>query len=426
MTGQVPADLTDATLPPNPKGGWSTTIVPVPDALIATTASQEMIQPMGIFDADGRYVHEAVLWRGRPLMVAPEPPAPVDHLAGRWIWGGVLLNHFGHFLTESLGRLWALQAVAGPVDGLIFVSKREEAEDGADVAMQAYHRLFFDLAQVDVPIRIITRPTRVDLLEVPGQGFGIGPMAAGTAAFRAFMADRFARDVAPVGGPRLYISRSGMSAQRGGILMEARLEALLAAEGYEIFHPQQHALDAQIARYKGARQIVALDGSALHLAAMSGARGQRVAVIKRRDSHASDSIITHLASFLGIAPDVIDVIRQDWVRSDRKRADRFSIGELDFAALGRALTAAGYVEGGDGWLSPTPVEVQAAIRDVEASLKRRKLTFTPVPQLSQRASNPGDGGSAPLLPVPAPARDIPKRRALRMQQRALAKTNPGT
>lgn len=411
-----PQNLIDATLAPSPEGGWSGALVPVTDALVATTPSQEMIQPMGIFDAKGRYVHEAVLWRGKPLMVEPpERPEAVDHLPGRWIWGGVLLNHFGHFLTESIGRLWALDAIEGPFDGIVFVPKREDETEGAPVEMQPFHRLFFDLAGVDVPIRILSRPTRIERLEVPGQGFGIGPMAAGTAAFRDFMARRFAQDIAATGGERLYISRSGLSAQRGGILWETRLEELLAREGYEIFHPQRHSMSEQIARYKAARQIVALDGSALHLVAMSGVRGQRVAMIKRRDSHASDSIITHLASFLGVTPDVIDVIRQDWVRADRKRADRFSIGELDFAALGRALAAAGYIAQGEDWPALSPAEVRAAISAIEATLQRRKLTFAPLPRRkSERRAGTGERAAAPQ----AATERIPERRARRLQRRA--------
>ncbi|MCB6176733.1 glycosyltransferase family 61 protein [Rhodobacter sp. Har01] len=377
-----PTDLDDPSLAPSPLGGWSCRIRPVPDAVIATTLSQETVQPIGVFDAGRGYVHEAVLWRGGPLMVEPDYVAPQDCLPGRWLWGGVLLNHFGHFLTETTGRLWALDAVQGPVDGIVFVSKRSGDEANGPLELHAFQRLFFDLLGLDLPIRIVTRPTRVDLLEVPGQGFGIGPLGGGTPAFRDFMLRRFARSVAPQGGARLYISRSGLSAARGGILEEARLEQLLAAEGYEIYHPQKHSLTEQIARYKAGRQIVALDGSALHLLAMAGARDQQVAVIKRRDSHASDSIIQHLTSFLGNRPQVIDVIRQDWVRSDRKRADRFSIGELDFAALGQALAAAGFVPQGTAWASLTEAEARAAIREAEARLKRGKLTFSPLPSRS--------------------------------------------
>lgn len=373
---------------------------------------------MGVFDDKGRYIHEAVLWRGRPLMVEPEVPTLADDLPGRWIWAGVLLNHFGHFLTESLGRLWALQAVKGKVDGLLFVPKRDGQEDGGVVEMQQFHRLFFALTKIDLPIRILTRPTRVELLEVPGQGFGIGPMAAGTSSFRAFMAEHFARDVAPVGGEQLYISRSGLSARRGGILGEERLELLLEQEGYEIYHPQKHSLVDQVARYKSARQIIALDGSALHLVAFTGVRDQQVAVIKRRDSHASDGIVTHLTAFLGIVPDVIDVILQDWVRSDRRKADRLSIGELDFNALGFELEAKGYIHSGESWPSLTPDEARAAIRDIEESLRRENLTYRPIQRNKQRQILlPNDAKVEFHSPQTRPA---PSRRELRMMRRKLA------
>ncbi|MDB5663937.1 glycosyltransferase 61 family protein [Cypionkella sp.] len=378
-------NLNDASLAPNPTGGWSSSLTSVASAVIATTVSQEMIQPMGVFDADGHYLRQAVLWRDRPLMTEPEAvPDTVETLPGRWIWGGILLNHFGHFLTETTGRLWAVDAVKGDVDGIIFVSKRDSDEDGNVVALQKYHEMFFDMLGLTLPIKIVTKPTRVELLEVPGQGFGIGTMASGTAEFRSFVRNRFAKDLAPVGGDKLYISRSGLSAIRGGILEEPRLESLLAADGYEIYHPQKHSLTDQIARYKAAKQIVALDGSALHLLAMAGHSGQQVAMIKRRDSDASVSIFNHLAAFLQRAPLVVNVIMQDWIRSDRTRADRFSVGELDFAKLGGELAAAGFIASAESWKCLTDVEAKAAIAEVEKQLKG-KLTFTPAPRKNGKA-----------------------------------------
>ncbi|GLS86081.1 hypothetical protein GCM10010873_10550 [Cypionkella aquatica] len=405
-------DLNDATQAPSPEGGWSASITSVPGAVVATTLSQEMIQPMGVFDAEGTYLHQGVLWRGRPLMTAPELPEVQEELPGRWIWGGVLLNHFGHFLTETTGRLWALDAVQGAVDGVVFVSKRDSDESNSPVLLQKYHQMFFDMLGMDLPIKIITKPTRVEMLEVPGQGFGIGPMASGTAEFRSFMSKRFAKDVAPVGGERLYISRSELSAIRGGILEEVRLERLLAASGYEVYHPQKHSLTDQIARYKAARQIVALDGSALHLLAMAGPIGAQVAMIKRRDSHASDSIINHLAAFLQRAPVVVDVILQDWIRSDRKRADRFSVGELDFASLGAKLVEAGFIPDAADWQTLTEAEAMAAIKAIEAQLKKGKLTFSPVPRKGGKPQRPTEPKA------PAAAKAEPERRARRMAQRA--------
>ncbi|MCX7888619.1 MAG: glycosyltransferase family 61 protein, partial [Rhodobacteraceae bacterium] len=381
----------DSHLPPRPEGGWSCALVSLPDALVVPSTVPDLVQPAGVFDAAGRFVPEAVLWRGRPLMVEPPRPAEAAALPGRWIWGGVLLNHFGHFLTETTGRLWALDALEGPVDGIVFISKREEADAAGEIAMQAWHRQFFAMLGIDLPVRILTAPTRVGLLEVPGQGFGIGPIASGTEAFRAFIRSRFARDVPAEGPADLYISRSALSAVRGGVIGETRIEEALAAIGYEVLHPQKHPLEEQVARYKAARRIVALDGSALHLLAMAGGPHQRVAVIKRRDSGASESILRHLAAFTGQPPLVIDAILRDWVRSDRRRADRHSVGEIDFAALGPALVAGGFAPPGFAIAPLTEAESRAAVAAIEEKLRRGGLTFRPVPR----------GAAVPPPPPPA-------------------------
>ncbi|WP_444451815.1 glycosyltransferase family 61 protein [Rhodobacter capsulatus] len=378
---------------PQPLGGWSTKIVTVPQALVVPATVADMVQPMGVFDAEGAYVHEGVLWRGRRLMVEPEPrPEPVAELPGRWIWGGVLLNHFGHFLVESTPRLWALDALKGAVDGFVFTVKRETIEVEGELKLQPFQRLFFDLLGIDVPIRILAQPTRVECLEVPGQGFGLGAIAAGTEPFRAFFQSRFARDIAPQGAEKLYISRSALGASRGGVLGEDRIEAALAAAGYEIFHPQKHSLEAQIAHYKAARQVVALDGSALHMVAMVGRTDQQVAMIRRRVSDVSDSIVTHLTAFTGRAPLVIDVIEQDWVRSDRKRADRHSVGQLDLPALGRALVAGGFLPDGTEIPAMSEADIQAGVHLFEDALSG-KLRFEPLARGARRELPEADGGA---------------------------------
>lgn len=412
MTDQ---SLNDATQPPRPEGGWSSRIRTIRGALVVPATVPDMIQPAGIFDADGAYVHEGVLWRGRALMVEPPRPRADSHLPGHWIWGGILLNHFGHFLTESTGRLWGCRDKA---DGILFISKRGEADDTGEIALQSFHRLFFDLLGIDMPIQVLTRPTTVERLDVPGQGFGIGPISTGTDAFRAFVRDRFGRDVPAAGSDLLYVSRSELGATRGGVLEETRIESFLSAYGYDIFHPQKHSMSDQIARYKAAKKIVALDGSALHLVAMLCKPDQEVAVIRRRNSDASDTIVRHLASFMGRPPAVIDVIRQDWVRSDRRRADRFSIGELDFAALAQRLGDLGFVPRGAAMPSLTDEEARSAIAAVEAKLRRGKLRFDPLPPGQKRKPAAEDAPAGRTKGKrPADAAMTP-RRAARLARRA--------
>lgn len=361
----------EAASPPQVAGGWSEAVVEVARALVLPTSGQGMVQAGGVFDGAGRWCDMAVHWRrGVPLLVPPAVvPQAAAVLPGRWLWGGVLLNHFGHFLTESTPRLWALPDWAGRLEGIVFLHKRR----GAATEL---HRAFLRLLGCDLPIRVIDAPTRVARLVVPGQGFGLGRMSAGTARMRAYFRDSFAPDVAAAGPERLYVSRSALGPRRGGILDEPGLEARLQAEGYEVFHPQRHPIEVQIARYRAARRIVALDGSALHLVAFCHVAGQRVAMVRRRSSSMSQAIALHLAAFSGQKPDVIDAIRADWVQRRRGVVDRFSLGELDMPALQAALAAGGYVAAG----APVWADMDPGLRAAEVArlgAGRRALVARP-------------------------------------------------
>lgn len=383
-------DLNDATLPPDPTGGWSTAIRSVPDAVVHHVQQGYLVHGSGVFDESGTYVPQSVLWRGRALMVPPPMPEAPEYQPGRWLWGGKLLDHFGHFLIESTGRLWALDTLQDQLDGIVFIP--EGAMTGADeaAALKGFQRLFFELLGITLPIKVLTKPTRFEHLEVPGQGFGIGPLGGGTAPFRAYIQNHFAKHVEPAGAERLYISRSELDVSLGGILGEARLERYLAEAGYTIYHPQNHTLTDQIAQYKAATHVVGLDGSALHLFAMIGTPEQRVALIKRRSGPAPDGIVRHLRGFTGQRPLLLDAITHNWVRSDRKHADNFSYGELDFARLGKDLSRKGFVPAGANWRALSAARAAAAMQAVEAALPGKKLNFNavPVPEAEPEKPNP--------------------------------------
>jgi hypothetical protein len=337
----------DPTTQPMPGGGWSDSVVTLNDAIVVPPTVSKLVQPAGVLHADGRYCAQGALWRRfRPITTQPDMPEAIpETLPGRWLWGGVLWVHFGHFLVESSARLWALETLDRPVDGILFIPKRPNVGE----TLQGYQQQFMDLFAPGVPFRAAGVPTRVQELVVPGQGFGLGRITAGTDAFRAAVHDRFARDVAAGGPERLYISRSALGLGKGGMLGEERLEQLLQAEGYHIFHPQQHDLATQVARYKAARRVIAADGSALHLFAMVGRADQQVAMILRRRSGAYNLLADNVARFCGRPPLVIEALRTEWLRAGHGKSNRLSFGELDHAEIGRQLGAAGFVAQGPDW-----------------------------------------------------------------------------
>jgi len=332
---------------PLPEGGWSEDIVTVNNAIIVPPTESSFVQAAGVLDGAGGYCAQGALWRRyRPLTTEPPMPDGVSEtLPGRWLWGGVLWAHFGHFLVESTARLWALDHLDAPVDGILFIPKRPAVGD----ELRGFHSEFVGLIASDLPVRVAASPVQVEELVVPGQGFGLGKIVTGTASFRNAIHKCFAQDIAPDGPEKIYISRSALGLGKGGLLGEEKLEELLREEGYEIFFPEQHDLATQIARYKAAKQIVAADGSALHLFAMVGRADQPVAMILRRQSGAADQLAQNVSSFCGRDPVVISALRTEWVRQNKQKSNRLSFGELDLNAIGKALGEAGFVQQGLDW-----------------------------------------------------------------------------
>lgn len=363
-----------ALTPPHPERGWSREILDLDHPVVMPPVIGDFVQEAGVLRSDGTDCPRAALWRNhRPLTIPP--PAPTDaaaHLDGTWLWGGVLWVHFGHFLVESTSRLWALDHLPADVQGIVFIPKRPHAGD----MVVGFQRDFVDLMQARLPVKVLTEPTRVHRLIVPGQGFGLGKIISGTEEFRAAINRRFGADVPADGPEKLYISRSRLGLSKGSLIGENRLEEYLSAQGYEIFHPQAHDLRTQVARYKAARHVIAAEGSAIHLFAMVGKPDQKMSIIVRRRSGATDQIETHLRSFCGIDPLTLDHLRATW-RPDNNAKKRHWLGELDLPAVQTSLIEGGYIQDGEEWEPLTESEV---VEFVGPKFMRVETETDPTPQ----------------------------------------------
>lgn len=289
-----------------------------------------------VFDSEGRPCASAATWRRDECLTIPpsQPPTAMARLTGRWLWGGVLFHHFGHFQVESLARLWALSD-AEPLDGIIFVERQKKGR------LLPFEQEYLKLLQCDLPVKLCAEPTEVERLVVAGQGFGLGGISKATDRFKNFIATRFAKDIAPNGSDKLFISRSKQPLEKGGFVGEAILDTRMAAAGYEVFWPEEHSLSAQIARYKAARQIVSFDGSALHLLAMLGNPNQKVAIIQRRSRISSRGLRTHIESFTGKEPVLINAF---YTETEPLFGNKRLISDLDLEKLGTALKSKGLID----------------------------------------------------------------------------------
>lgn len=343
---------------PEISGGLGDDIRLVEGALVVPPAKglgNQSVQKSGVLTPEGRLVEDSVTWRGpNPVTIAPAmPTGEIAELKGTWMFLGPLFGHFGHFLVESICRIWAFDRLRDQIDGVIYVPKFQNRPDH----VANVYRPFLQALGVTAPMLNLEDPTRVERLFVPRQGFGMFQMIEGAPEYRDYVRRFAGKGIEPAGAEKIYISRSALPAIRGSVLCEKRLEAYLEAEGYTVFHPQKHSFDAQIAAYRAARQIVGVDCSPLHLLALVGDAGQKVGVIARRDGDLDQYFARQIRAFQGAEAHAINHLTRNWIEADATRPSRTSWGEVDFPALHRSLLEAGLISDPRPWAALTPDEL---------------------------------------------------------------------
>lgn len=360
MTGQT----TGADTPTAPllDGSIAGKIAVIENAIVVPPAKglgNQAIQKSGVLRPDGSIVEESITWRGRSrVTIAPEMPAEdeLDHLEGSHVFMGPLFGHFGHFLVESIARIWALDHIDEEIDGICFVPKFQNRPQHV---MQTY-RPFMNALGVNTAMVNLANPTRVDKLYVPQQGFGMFHMIEGAPEYREFIRKHAGHSIAPQGAEKIYISRSALPPIRGSVIGEQVIEERLKAEGYEIYHPQKHSFQDQIAAYRAAKQIVAIDCSPLHLLALVGNADQKVAVIARRDGDLETLFANQIKAFQNADARGFNHLRRNWIEETHAKPSRTSWGEISLRDLSVSLKRMGLIEGGM-WPELTDDEVAADV-----------------------------------------------------------------
>ncbi|NEY89094.1 glycosyltransferase family 61 protein [Tabrizicola oligotrophica] len=337
----------------------------VAGALLVPPAGPERPQPCGVF-VGGEPVAESLCYGGHahaPINVFPEPRAAERHLAGTYLFGGILSGHFGHMLVEGTGRLWALHGRTDVAGVLFFARPFDKARQCSKMFAQMAALLGLP------PVTVLEAPVTVDRLVLAEQGLGSGELMLGRPEARALLRDRLAEVPAEGKGRRFYITRSGQPARRGMILGEQGLEALFAAQGYEVIRPEEFKLARQVAMLRGASHVVGTEGSPFHLLAMAGQAGCKVAVIQRRRSPTFAQICAHLEWFLGGPVTGLDQIAS--IHAPKKtRNPNLIYLEPDRPALWAALAEAGFVSGAP-WANMTAEERRAALHGLETETDQR-------------------------------------------------------
>lgn len=262
--------------------------------------------------------------------VAAKPLPPVRRLDGNYIFGGYFFHHYGHFLLESLSRLYAVrQCKKLP---LLFMSEHSD--------VPGPQREVLDLTGLDNDILFITEPTLVEALIVSPPGAGTEPpwmLEQQMLALGRFKAPPLAA------GQKVWLSRSRFLRHHGGggVINEHLIDEKLLELGWLVVYPEQlPSVRDQIRLISSAEIVAGFDGSAFFNALLADrlrgrfiifGRRQRVApAVIRLLEQKGAAVTTHVpyvldalgngSDYLYYLPDtneVLDVLRQSQTKNSQ-------------------------------------------------------------------------------------------------------------
>lgn len=191
------------------------------------------------------------------------------------IFAGYAINHFGHFLTESIGRLPNIPSMhsAAPI---IFLAGNRKSR-----VLQPWQSELLRVVGCSREVSVIDEATFVQELVVPDISFHQNKVGYGDKAGTQWRDAVFPKSSRHTGG-KIYVSRSQLDASLGRYQNEQMLETALRTYGFQIIHPQNMTIEAQVSVYKQASHIVLAESSAIHLLNLVCGVHQKIALIQRR------------------------------------------------------------------------------------------------------------------------------------------------
>lgn len=243
-----------------------------------------------------RVIQHAGLRRyGREQIPPPELEGwPIGDRIRAGVYAGFLYDHYGHFLLESLARLWAPEP--RPSIPVIWIA-------GWTESFSPWMTDTLDLLGVGADRRIVTAasgPLEVGELIVADPGFEFGrfahrwwmqrlgrvrpttppPLDPPTTDARAL--DSRPRDRSGLAGEHLWLSRSAR-VPISGLDEELEVEDHLRAHGWTILRPETLSMKEQVTRLANAAHIAGIEGSAFHTLALIDQPHAAIDLFTRQD-----------------------------------------------------------------------------------------------------------------------------------------------
>lgn len=199
------------------------------------------------------------------------------------MYGGIIFDHFGHFLIESLSRMWAFIA-DDETKFIAFIETSERKKPFVDE--------FFELLKIPKDrVILVKEPTKFKKVVVPESSFAIRNYFT-----KEYIAPyrKMSESVDAKPFEKVYLTRTKVKSGPK-FYGEKYLEKFFKKNGYEIIAPETMSLREQISCLKGAKSIGAILGTASHLV-LFAQEGCELILLNRSDTLNNNQIAINQAN----------------------------------------------------------------------------------------------------------------------------------
>ena len=201
-------------------------------------------------------------------------PNEVETLDEEVVFSGTLINHFGHFIQDSMSRMW----YAAKYKNIKVALLLNPSFGWKDWTLESsYHLKLLELLGIGLDrIIIVKKPTRYKSVIVPKQSvYWIGGKY--NSKLLRIVYDTARQNVVPKEYKKIYLSRS---AWKSPLLNEAYFEEFFSNRGFKVIHTQKLPLDEQISYLAGADEVACTYGTLSQLT-MFAKQGTRLICLLR-------------------------------------------------------------------------------------------------------------------------------------------------
>jgi capsular polysaccharide biosynthesis protein len=239
-----------------------------------------------VYYDNGGLIRTSILKRGLGQKQVHKPPPFIDiqqvkhsTVIDKALFGGVIFPHFGHFLLESLSRLWPLAVSDMEKEmfecDVLYCTPRYQTGTITYSVTKVKQTIFENLnINIKPNIRILNQPVLIHKLIIPDQAiileseiYPIFRTLLKTAGDRIIRTNSQSRK--DEYKDKVYLSRSSLSFLQRNCVNEKKLENILKDHGFGIFHIHEFSIADQIGLLNNAEIIVGPDGSSFHAMLLS-------------------------------------------------------------------------------------------------------------------------------------------------------------